>query len=157
MSVETAIIVCVVRTRTRRLPMKKAGILLAAAFLMLASLPAFSQAQPYPKDAYYKVVPIAKIWSHQLGYRIQFWSSKSTMNEIFVPITWFNKGTESKADIYYGNDKQYPYFAIFWVDGKFDHIAIYALDDYHSLSWGVYEPAADPTSQFNVQDVPLNF
>jgi len=137
--------------------MKKAGIILAAALLTLASLPAFSQAQAYPKDAYYKVVPIIKIWSHQLGYKLQFWSSKSTVYDIYVPISWFNKGTESKADIYYGNDKQYPYFVIFWVDGKFDHIAIYALNDYHSLTWDVLESANDLTSQFNVQDVPLNF
>ena len=137
--------------------MKKAGIILAAAFLMLTSLPAFSQEQAYPKDAYYKVMPIIKIWSNQLGYKLQFWSSKSTVNEFYVPLTWFNKGAESKADIIYGNDKQYPYFAIFWVDGKFDHINIYAMNDYHSLSWGVLETTSDMAGQFNVQDIPKDF
>ena len=137
--------------------MKKAGIILAAALLLLAGLPAFAQTQVYPKDAYYKVVPIIKIWSHQLGYKLQFWSSKSTVYDMYIPLTWFNKGTESKADIIYGNETAYPYFAIFWVDGKFDHIRIYALNDYHSLTWGVLESAADLTSLFNVQNVPMNF
>jgi hypothetical protein len=157
MAVETAIILDVARLRTRRLPMKKAGMILAATLMLLASLPVFAQTSAAPKDAYYKIMPIIKIWSHQLGYKIQFWSSKSTVNEIYVPVSWFNKGTESKADIFYGNDRQYPYFAIFWVGGKFDHINIYALDDFHSLTWGVLESATDLASQFNVQDVPLNF
>lgn len=137
--------------------MKRAGIVLAAALLVLAGLPAFSQEQNYPKDAYYKAMPIIKIWSHQLGYMLQFWSSKSTVNEIYVPLTWFNKGPDSKADIFYGNEKHYPYFAIFWVDGKFDHIRIYALNDFNSLTWGVLETAADLSSKFNVQDVPKDF
>ncbi len=137
--------------------MKKAGFVLAAALLMLASVPAIAQAQAYPKDAYYKEMPIIKIWSHQLGYKIQFWSSKSTVNEIYVPLTWFNKGSDSKADIFYGNEPHYPYFAIYWVDGKFDHIDIYALNNYNSLTWGVLESATDLSSQFNVQDVPKDF
>jgi hypothetical protein len=71
--------------------MKKAVILFAAGLLLLASLPAFSQAatQPqvpaatattqapgaqnaYPKDIYYKTVALLKVWLHPLGYKLQF-------------------------------------------------------------------------------------
>ena len=46
---------------------------------------------------------------------------------------------------------------IFWVDGKFDHINLYVLDSYNSLTWGVLSQATDLTSKFDVQDVPKEF
>jgi hypothetical protein len=94
---------------------------------------------------------------HQLGYMVQFWTSKSQIAEIYIPLTWFNQGPNSKADIIYGNEPGYPRLVIFWVDGKFDHINLYVLDSYNSLTWGVLSQATDLTSKFDVQDVPKEF
>jgi hypothetical protein len=138
--------------------MKKAVMALAAGLFLLACLPAFSQAEnKYPKDVYVKTVHIIKISMHELGYKLQYWTSKSKVGEIYVPITWFNKGPESKADIAYSNDPAYPYFSIFWADGAFDHISIHALSDYGSLTWGVLESKDDLTPLFNIQDIPKEF
>jgi hypothetical protein len=138
--------------------MKKAVIALAAGLFLLACLPAFSQAEnKSPTDVYVKTVHILKISMHQLGYKIQFWTSKSTVGEIYVPLTWFNKGPASKADLVYGNEPAYPYFTIVWADGAFDHIQIHALSDYHSLTWGVLESKDDLSSKFNIQDLPKEF
>ncbi len=140
--------------------MKKALIAAAAGLFLLAGLPVFAQTQTtqtYAKDAYYKSIPLRKIWMHPLGYVIQFFNSKSQISDIYVPLTWFNKGIESKADIIYGADRSYPYAVIFWVDGKFDHIKLYVLDNYESLTWGVLESVTDLTSRFNVDDVPKDF
>ena len=109
--------------------MKKAGFVLAA-ILLLTSLPSFAQ-QAYssannPKDAYYKVVPLLKVWMHPLGYMAQYLTSKSQVAQMYFPYTWFNQGVNSKADIVYGSGRAFPYAAIYWVDGKFDHITIYA-------------------------------
>jgi hypothetical protein len=143
----------------RRLPMKKAVLVLAAGLLLMSSLPSFAQqaASTNPKDAYYKVVPIVKVWMHQLGYMVQFWNSKSQVSNIYIPLTWFNQGPNSKADIIYGNEPGYPYLAIFWVDGKFDHVNLYVLNNYNSLTWGVLSQASDYSAQFNVQEVPKEF
>jgi hypothetical protein len=158
MASETTIIGCVIHTKIRRLPMKKAGFVLAASLLLLTSLPSFAQqAYSNPKDAYYKIVPIIKVWMHPLGYMVQFWTSKSKISEIYIPLTWFNKGIESKADIVYTLGPEYPYLTIYWVDGKFDHLTLYAVDSYNSLTWGVLSQTEDLTSQFNVQDVPREF
>lgn len=138
--------------------MKRAGMVLAAGLLLMSSLPSFAQAAySNPKDAYYKVVPLVKVWMHQLGYLVQFWTSKSQIANIYIPLTWFNQGPNSKADIIYGNEPGYPYLAIFWVDGKFDHVNLYVLNSYDSLTWGVLNQALDLTSQFNVQEVPKEF
>jgi hypothetical protein len=153
--------------------MKKAVILFTAGLLLLSSLPAFSQAatQPqapaatagtqapnvYPKDIYYKTVPLLKVWLHPLGYKLQFFNSSFGISDIYVPLTWFNKGALSKANVIYGNEDNYPYCTIVWVDGVFDHITLYAFSDFNSQTWGVLNVQGDLSAQFNVQEPPKEF
>jgi hypothetical protein len=139
--------------------MKKALVAAAVALLLLAGLPLFAQTQTSDnqQQAYYKTIPIMKIWLHPLGYLIQYFNSKQQVAQIYVPLTWFNKGINSKAEILYGSEKDYPYCTIYWVDGKFDHIRIYALTNFESGTWGVLEASTDRTKQFDTQDVPRDF
>jgi len=137
--------------------MKKAVILFAAVLFLLASLPAFAQTQTYAKDAYYKAIPLLKVWVHDLGYKLQFFNSNSRVSDIYVPLTWFNKGSLSKANIVYGNEKGFPYCTIVWVDGAFEHITLYVLDDFRSQTWGVLNVPGDLSTQFNVEEVPKEF
>ena len=150
--------------------MKKAIILFAAGFVLLASLPAFSQAatqpqapaQPqgtpgYAKDAYFKNIPLLKVWLHPLGYKLQFFNSNSGVSDIYVPLTWFNKGSLSKANIVYGNEPGFPYCTIVWVDGAFDHITLYVFSDLTSQTWGELRVPGDLSAQFNVQEPPKEF
>ena len=140
--------------------MKKALIVAAAVLFLAAGLPLFAQtysAAANPQQAYNKIVPLLKVWTHSLGYMLQFFNSHSQVGEIYVPYTWFNQGVNSKADIVYGTDPTYPYASIFWVDGKFDHITIYAYSDFSALSWGILEEVTDRTAKFNVQEVPKDF
>jgi hypothetical protein len=144
--------------RLRRLGMKKPLVALFALLFVLACLPSFGQAtQGYAKDAYYKTVRIVKIWSTMLGYKIVYFTSKSQIAEFYVPATWFNKGPASKADLIYGNDPSYPYFSIFWIDGKFDHMRIHVLDDFKSATWGVLKSTDETAKLFDVQGPPLDF
>ena len=138
--------------------MKKALIAVVAGLFLAASLPVFAQTTAAnPQQAYNKIVPLTKVWMHPLGYVLQFFNSHSQLSNIYVPLTWFNKGVNSKADIVYGNENSYPYVSIFWVDGKFDHIIIYALDYFDAPSWGVLEEVTDRSSQFNIEEVPRDF
>ena len=156
--------------------MKKAVVLFAAGLLLLASLPAFSQAatQPqapaatattqaqgaqnaYPKDIYYKTIPLLRVWLHPLGYKLQFFNSHSAISDIYVPLTWFNTGALSKANVIYGNDSNFPYCTIVWVDGSFDHITLYVQNDLNSLTWGILNVAGDLSAQFNVQEPSKEF
>ena len=138
--------------------MKRAVIVLAAGLLLVASLSSFAQEKKtYPQTAYYKAVPIAKIWMHPLGYVVRYFTSASVMATAYVPFTWFNQGIESKADIIYGQGPGYPYMVIYWVDGKFDRILLYVEENTSALSWGMTSESANLDSQFNVQGPPLQF
>jgi len=139
--------------------MKKAVIVLAAGLLLAVSLPSFAQEkQTYPQTAYFKSVPIAKIWLHPLGYVVRYFTSQSVMASAYIPYTWFNQGVNSKADIVYGSGiGAEPHMVIFWVDGKFDHIRLFVDENLAGLTWGVPNESANLDSQFDVQGPPLDF
>jgi len=138
--------------------MKRAGLMLAAGLLLVASLPSFAQEKTTnPKDAYYKAVAIEKIWMHPLGYVVQYWTSKSQIATAYVPFTWFNQGVNSKADLIYGSGPGFPYMVVYWVDGKFDHLRLQVRENTSDLSWGVASQAAGLDSKFDVQGPPLDF
>ncbi len=139
--------------------MKRAGLILAAGLLLVASLPSFAQEKKAnPKDAYYKAVAIEKIWMHPLGYVVQYWTSKSQINTAYVPFTWFNQGIDSKADIIYGSGLgNPPRMVIFWVDGKFDHLRLFVDENTAGLTWGVASQATTLDSKFDVQGPPLDY
>lgn len=157
--------------------MKRAGLLVLAVFLLMMGVPLFAQqagaapaggtatagtattdaASDYPKDVYYKVVPLIKVWTGALGYMVQFFNSKYQVKNVYIPMAWFNNGVNSKADIIYGREAAYPYMSIYWADGKFDHVKLYVTDDTTSLKWGVLSTNTDMADKFNVQEIPRDF
>jgi hypothetical protein len=150
--------------------MKRAGLLVAAVVLLMMGVPLFAQqagtapaggatdtGPNYPKDVYYKVVPLMKVWTGQLGYMVQFFDSKYQVKNVYIPMAWFNNGTNSKADIIYGREAAYPYMSVYWADGKFDHVKLYVTDDTTSLKWGVLSTNTDLADKFNVQEIPRDF
>jgi len=147
--------------------MKRAICVLCAGIVLLTGLPAFAQtqaAQPqsaqgqgYPKEAYVKNIPLIRVYVHPLGYRLAYLKSNFQIGEIYVPISWFNLGVMSKAEITYGPTSDRPYVSISWVDGKFERITINANSYMAGPTWGTLGPAVDLTAQFNVQEPPREF
>ena len=153
--------------------MKRAGLIAAAILLLAGAVPSFAQqtgtapqagaGQPagttseYPKDVYYKVVPLMKVWTGSLGYIATFFSSESKVQTIYLPLTWFNNGPSSKAQIVYTLGPSIPYLTIFWADGKFDHATLYVSSDDNSATNGVISEGLDLSKQFDVQEIPRSF
>jgi hypothetical protein len=59
--------------------------------------------------------------------------------------------------VIWGESAEFPYMAIYWVDGKFDRIVLYLHSNMHDVTWGTLPPGIDLTSQFNVQEPPRDF
>ena len=106
-------------------------------------------------DAYTKIFLVAKIWSHRLGYRIDYFTPKMEIKEIYLPIELFS-GKNSKARLVYGTGPSYPYMAVTWVNGQIDHITIYGFESPGALSWGVLDSKTDYSSQF-AQELKISF
>jgi hypothetical protein len=133
--------------------MKRTVILVALVFFALGVFTVGAQAQD-PK-LYVKTVGIMKILNHALGYKVLYLKSSMEVGEFYVPHSWFKAG--GKAELILGSGRAYPYFSVFYRDGEFDHIKIYAADNVQHLSWGRLKAQAGDSSKFDVETLDLEF
>lgn len=136
--------------------MKKTA-LLSAVIMLAAVYGAFAQTQPSnPDDIFNKVVPIVKVYTHALGYKVVFVKSNLEMGSIYCPLTWFGKAA-GKGIIVWEIPGEVSYLSIFWLNGKFDHIVLHVPSNSDSPIWGILETSADMSSQFNIEEPKLVF
>jgi hypothetical protein len=126
---------------------------IACVLLLLLALAAFGQEQP---KVYVKTVPILKILSHSEGYKILYQKSDMKVGEFYLPHNWFNK-SGGKGEIIFGKDPSFPYFSVFYRDGKFDFIRVYAVEDVKDLSWGVLRKTEAANAAFNVDTLNIEY
>lgn len=131
----------------------KRALFLFLAILLLVSAAAFAQLQDV--KVYVKSVPIIKIYSHSQGYKVLYAKSSMQLAEFYVPHSWFKAG--GKAEIVFGKDPSYPYFSVFYKDGKFDYVRLYVEDNVSSLTWGILKKTGEEEAKFNVQELKLEF
>lgn len=152
--------------------MKRAVALILAGALLLVSSSAFAQAQPaqsaqpaqppsaqqgYAKEAYVKNIACFKILVYKLGYEVRYFKGDMSVGIIYVPLKWFSGGITAQAFLTYGNGPERPYVSIAWVDGKFDHITINAMENMLDRTWGQLDPSLNLTAQFDIQEPPKEF
>ena len=107
-------------------------------------------------SSYYPVrLDVVKIYSHADGYRLVYRQGPLNMADVYVPITWFAPG--GKAEIIFGHDTAYPYAMVFYKDGVFDHIKIYASSWREDPSWAQLDPEAGKGKFDNIKDLQIKF
>ena len=123
--------------------MKKLAVFLFILFALTMGMDAFAE-----ESGYFPVtVPIAKIYSHVLGYRVLYKISLTEAREAYIPMSWFYSG--GKAEAYSGHGTAYPYMVVYYKDGKFSHVKLYVPDDSNDERWAVFPQGFDPTEKFN--------
>ena len=100
--------------------MKKA-LLIVCFLLVLVAVTGFAQSGNSESVLYPKQVYIAKIYPHQLGYRIDYYRDDNTIGTLYAPMSWF-QGAAPKAKLGYGSGPCYPFMIAFYKEGKIDHI-----------------------------------
>jgi hypothetical protein len=124
-------------------------------FLLLLVLgAAFGQEQD--ANVYVKSVPILKILTSSAGYKILYVKSDMQVGEIYLPLSWFGKAG-GKAEIVFGRDPSYPYFSVFYRDGKFDFIRLYVLDNVGDVSWGILKRSEEEFNRFKVDTLKIEY
>lgn len=134
--------------------MKRIMLIFILFLFLLQPLRLFSQVPQ--KDVFVKTAQIIKIYAHVLGYKILYRKSDLTLGEFYVPRSWF-RDSAAKGELVWGRSAAYPYFSIFWINGEFDHIRIYAVEDIHSYTWGVLEGGAEMAEFFAIEDLDIEF
>ena len=135
-----------------------------AAFLIamvLAVFPAFSQeskpADPLatqlknPSDMYPFRLDVVKIFQHSLGYRVVYRVGQTDFADAYIPIEWFKAG--GKAQLIRSNDPSHPYMVVYYREGKFSHVRLFAKDFPKDPSWGILESGPDVASKFKVEEI----
>lgn len=117
----------------------------------------------YAEDSgyYVKTVPIAKVYMHNLGYRVVYQKSDLNFNVFYVPKRWFDlAGTEReepKAELVLTNEPAVPYFSIFWRDGQFSHIRLYLHKNLQHDSYGDLKDPESLNDKFDIESLDLEF
>ena len=130
-----------------------------AALVILFALVCFaaSAQQSAERKAYSKTVAIAKVYPHSLGYRILYFRSDMQYGEMYVPGSWFKFGAAGKVAVVWGSTAEFPYFTIYYLDGKFDRIVLYLHSNMKDPTWGTLPAGIDLSAQFDVQEPPRDF
>lgn len=122
--------------------------------LLLLALGAFGQEQD--TKVYVKTVPILKILTCSAGYKVLYVKSDMQVGMIYLPLSWFGKAG-GQAEIVFGKDPSYPYFSVFYKDGKFDFIRLYLIDDVKDLSWGILKKTEEELNRFKVDTLKIEY
>jgi hypothetical protein len=126
---------------------------IACVLLLMLALAAFGQEQP---KVYVKSVPILKIFSHPEGYKVLYMKSDMKVGEFYIPHGWLSKAG-GKAEMVFGRDPSYPYFSVFYRDGKFDYVRLYVIDDVKDLSWGILRKTEASNAAFGVDTLQIEY
>ncbi|MEW5816178.1 MAG: hypothetical protein AB1798_12385 [Spirochaetota bacterium] len=131
--------------------MKKRIILSLILFLFLAVVLMAEES-----TMFVKTLPITKVYLMKKGYRVVYIKSDMNLGVIHVPMAWF-QNAGGKAEAVWGTDTSYPYFSIFYKEGKFDHIRLYLHRDRKHSSWGMMNPTPETDKGFETDTLGLEF
>ncbi len=143
----------------------KKTLLLVLGILMAVTALSFSQTQSgaaasstasAPVDAFVKTVPIVKVYTHSLGYKVIYLKNDMSLSTLYLPLTWFGR-TAGKGEIVWEPAGEPSYFSVFWIDGKFDHIVLHIPANMQSSIFGVLETTQDMSTLFNIDEPKLSF
>ena len=133
---------------------------LVSILIILVSLFIATQAfgvDPQDVDIYVKSVPIFKVLSHLLGYKVYYFKENGDLTHTYIPMTWFTQAA-SKGEIIWGNTDEYPFLSIYWVDKEFYRVKLFLRDNFDDLTWGVLDAAVeDMREKFNIEAPVLEF
>jgi hypothetical protein len=107
-------------------------------------------------ELFVKTIPITKIYTHRLGYKIVFPAGQLRSGESYLPYEWF-RGAGSKGEIVWGGHHSIPYVSIFWQNGEFHHLRLYLNRDSSDPSWGTLTDSPELSRNFDVETIRLEY
>ena len=123
--------------------------------LVLLTIAAVSGFAENP-SMFVKTMPITRIYTHKLGFKVVYLKTDLNFGEFYVPIQWFDS-TGGKGVMLRGIDPTYPYFSIFWQDGKFHSIKLYVIDNLADESWAPLAITSETEKHFDIETLELKF
>ncbi len=131
---------------------------LAILIVLLAAAPtAFGQEQGEEQDTILAVtVYVQRIYPHSLGYKVIYNQSDLYPGELYLPGRWFTDAA-GKAAIIYRNHASVPYMTVYYVNGEFSHLQLFAHSNPAHRSWGALPSDQDLREEFSVETLDISY
>ena len=127
--------------------MKKLVFLLLILFVVCTAIVSADVSKMFVKS-----MPITKIYTHRLGFKVVYLKTDLSLGSFYVPLRWFDEAG-GKGILLKGNDAAYPFFTVFWLDGEFHSIKIYAKSSYSDDTWGSLRHDASLAEKFDIEAI----
>lgn len=97
-------------------------------------------------DTYIKTVYIERVFTHRLGYKIQYNVSNFRIAEALIPHTWFTPA--GQAEIVFANSRSVPYMEVVFRGGEFSHVRLFVHSSPGHPSWVSLQDSEEVTRRF---------
>jgi len=141
--------------------MKKLTCAVLLGLILGAALPAQEQGQQKfagEAEIYCRTIPIAKIYSYQKGFVVQYWSRQRGVELAYIPLEWFREEPRKAEMITFGAGSMWPALTLVYKDGVFQRCIIYAHRNQSHISWGTVPFNVNIDGKFDgVTELKLKF
>jgi hypothetical protein len=118
-------------------------------------------AQEEQGDTFFCItIPAAKIYSYARGYVFTYRKNSAETGRIYLPYEWFQKTVATNTvqpkgtAILLRKGGVWPYLTIFYRNGEFSHIKLYARPESQHTSWGALPSGVNLEAEFDNADPP---
>ncbi len=134
-------------------------ILFVIVLLLMTTGVLFAQKFKDESEFYPKTLQIHRIFTHSLGYKIEYITQSRELGVFWAPIEWFGGPAATTGEIAYGKGGAFPYMTFFFKNGELDHFRLYLYESPQHESWGTLDETQDYSGDFPSPDAKpeLNF
>jgi hypothetical protein len=137
--------------------MLKRSLLLVFVGLMVFSGHLIAQEQETDEAAFAAVtVYVQQIFPHSRGFMVTYNRSDLYRGEVFLPGSWFTAAA-GRAEMVYSNHPSAPYMTVFFENGEFSHLRLFAHANPGDRSWGALPSGQDFEEEFSVETLEMQF
>lgn len=129
--------------------MKK--LVLAAAIFGIVTAGLFAQ-QDQP-TVFVRTVYANRVYSHSMGYKVEYTTGNNRLGELYLPIEWFVEAA-GQGRLIHTQSKTAPYMQLVYLDNEFSHLNLFVKANYDHHSWGILSGNAEVAGLFDVEQVP---
>ena len=124
--------------------------------LILSITQAYAQNNFQESEFYYVSIPVERIWLYRDGY-IVVYQKGFNLVRTYIPIEWFTPAGKAEY-IYLNTPGAWPHMSIFYRNGEFSHVRLYARRERAHQTWGTVPFHVDLSEYFrNIEEVHLEF
>jgi hypothetical protein len=136
----------------------KNRLLLIGVLVALLNVPGvFSQDQAEEDvDVQVLTVYIQTIYPHSQGYKVIYNRSDLYPGEVYLPGRWFTNAA-SRGEILYTSHPSAPYMTVFYENGEFSHVRLYAQENRTHRSWGALRSGQDLSEEFSTETLQIDY